>query len=113
MAKAEVVVTFSSQDRQLLRDIRDALRKQNRDRDGRRTRRLVEEQQVQDEFGEGVVPQEAIDLPSASTVAPRRARSYYCGNGPAEEWDYTLLDDHIVADTKGYTWNGQGWVPKG
>lgn len=77
MAKAEVVVTFSSQDRQLLRDIRDALR------------------------ALGVEPE---DEDSTVGAVQRLVEQV--------EWYHSPLDDRIVADTKGYTWNGQGWVPK-
>ena len=103
MAKAEKVeVALSNTDRQLLRDIRDALRAlgvepEDEDSAAGAVRRLVES--------------------GARSAAP--VFSY--GNGPAvsapppsppDEWDYRFLDDHFAADSKGYTWNGSGWVPK-
>lgn len=93
MARADKIeVTLSSADRQLLRDIRDALRamggeSEDEDQAADAVRRLVE----------------------SGTRGPTPV---YCGNGPADEWDYRFLDDHIDADTKGYAWNGSGWVPK-
>lgn len=93
MARADKVeVVLSSTDRQLLRDIRDALRAM------------------------GVEPEDedlAADAVKRLVESGERGTTpIYCGNGPADEWDHTLLDDHIVAETKGYTWNGAGWVPK-
>ncbi len=80
MARADKVeVVLSSTDRQLLRDIRDALR---------------------------AMSGEPEDEDSAAGAVQRLVES-----GPVE-WDYRLLDDHIVADSKGYTWNGSGWVSK-
>jgi len=80
MAKAEKVeVVLSNTDRQLLRDIRDALR------------------------ALGVEPE---DEDSAAGAVKRLVES-----GP-DEWDHRFLDDHFAADSKGYTWNGQGWAPK-
>jgi len=82
MAKAEKVeVVLSSTDRQLLRDIRDALR------------------------ALGVEPE---DEDSAAGAVKRLVES-----GAQDEWDHRFLDDHFAADAKGYTWNGNGWVPKG
>lgn len=93
LAKAEVVVAFSSQDRQLLRDIRDALR-------------ALDGEPEDSSQAAGAVQRIVESAKRGATPAFR------FGNGPSDEWDYKLLDDHIVADTKGYTWNGQGWVPK-
>jgi len=77
MAKAEKVeVVLSSTDRQLLRDIRDALR--------------------------------ALGVEPGDPDAVRRLVE----SGPRDKWDYRFLDDHYAADSKGYTWNGSGWVPK-
>lgn len=91
MAKPDKVeVALSNTDRQLLRDIRDALRaldSKTVDIDDSQLHRLVE-----------------------SALGGKVATM--CGNTPPDEWDHMLLDDHIVADTKGYTWNGAGWVPK-
>lgn len=72
----KVEVALSNTDRQLLRDIRDALRALN---------------------------------PSAGDKARKDNAVRLVEQ---DEWDYRLLDDHIVADTKGYTWNGNGWVRK-
>ena len=93
MGRADKVeVALSNTDRQLLRDIRGALR------------------------ALGVEPEDegsAADAVRRLVESEKRGpTSTHCGNGPADEWDYTLLDDHIVADTKGYTWNGSGWIPK-
>lgn len=77
MARADKVeVALSNADRQLLRDIRDALRALN---------------------------------PSATDGARKGNAVRLVEQG---EWDHKLLDDHIVADTKGYAWDGNGWVPK-
>lgn len=77
MAKPDKVeVALSNADRQLLRDIRDALRALN---------------------------------PSAGDEARKDNTVRLVEQG---KWGYRVLDDHIVADTKGYTWNGAGWVPK-
>lgn len=73
---SKIEVTLSATDRQLLRDIRDALRALN---------------------------------PSAGDEARKDNAVRLVEQ---VEWDYRLLDDHIVADTKGYTWNGAGWVSK-
>lgn len=81
MARADKVeVVLSSTDRQLLRDIRDALRALS------------------------VKPEDEGSAPGAVRRIVESA---------SDEWDYRFLDDHIDADTKGYTWNGSGWVPKG
>lgn len=93
MARADKVeVVLSSTDRQLLRDIRDALRALG----------------VEPEYGA-----EATDAVRRLVESGLRgATPVYCGNGPADEWDHRFLDDHYDADAKGYTWNGAGWVPK-
>lgn len=90
----KVEVTLSATDRQLLRDIRDALRA------------LGDEPE-----GEGSASDAVQRLMESGLRGPTPV---YCGNGPSsDEWDYRFLDDHIDADTKGYAWNGSGWVPKG
>lgn len=94
MARADKVeVVLSNTDRQLLRDIRDALRAM------------------------GVEPEDEAEATDAVRrlveSGERGVTPIYCGNGPADEWDYRFLDDHFDADSKGYQWDGNGWVEKG
>lgn len=89
MAKQEkITVELSNTDRQLLRDIRDALRSDDvaltPEESEQLKRRLVE---LHDERAQG-------------------------GYVEPDFGDHMLMESHFDAETKGYTWNGSGWVPK-